>query len=474
MKRLAWLSSLLLMGACAPAPDGMNKEGAPTALARLTTLEIPVKASGEIRALKSATIIPELKTAATLEYIVDEGSRVTNGQVVARLNTEEIVTTIRTLEDKIAEQNTKLSGLETDVIIQRLANDKDLKTAQQTVASSKLELEKLLEGDVPLERRTAELLVQTTERERDLLTRRVSDIKRLLSDGFVTADQVEEEEIAHEKAIVAAETAKEELVILNEYSIPLREEKARNALSAAQTELEKTLKSNAARLAQKEQAVASARRALEKMEEELGDRREQLTACTVIATADGIVIYAGQGRRYRRSEIQVGGRLSPGQTLMTIPDVSKMQAVINVSEADIRKLALEQAATVTVEATGGSTFMGTIKKIAEVANTGGFWGSDVKEFSVEIELDDGAVLKPGYSCEADIMTRRIENVLCVPIQAVFQEEDRLFVYALRDKTPERVTVSLGPSSLTQVQVLEGLADGDRILLSEPVVKRSDL
>jgi len=55
----------------------------------------------------------------------------------------------------------------------------------------------------------------------------------------------------------------------------------------------------------------------------------------------------------------------------------------------------------------------------------------------------------------------------VPVQAVFREGERLFVYRGNGASPEEVVVTIGKSSETHVQILDGLKEGDRVFLATP-------
>ena len=462
MKKCVTAAALVALCSCGRGP--VEQTDIPTAKAVRGPLAVTVTASGEVRAADTSTITPQLRSAGTVEFLVEEGTRVTNNQVVARFNTDETENALKDLDARLNEQKTALDAKETQLEIQKLDNTKNLKKGEQDVRSARLEVEKLQKGDAPLERRNAELKVQTTDREWGIKKRQVVEIKLLLEDGFVTADQVEEEEIALDKARVAAGTAAVELEILNAYTLPLRETKARDTLAAAETEFEKTQKSSAALLAQKIQEVESARIALALTKKKIEERQAELEACVVRAPTEGVVTYGDPRRSWRRTEIYVGAKVHPGQTLMTIPDMSAMQVVVNVPEADIQKVAVGQAVDVLVEAAGSAGMRGTVERVGEVANTGGFWGSDVKEFEVEIDLADGKHLKPGFSCRTKILVNAIDDALQVPLQAVFRDGKRLFVYGTDRVARDVVT---GDASESMVQVLNGLAEGDTVLLVAP-------
>ena len=462
------LAALAAAGAgCGPQSSDSTPVEQPTAKVEQGPMDVTVKASGEIRAAKSSTLIPKLKRTATLESIVPEGERVKQGQVVARFTAEDLQNEIKNSEAKMVEQQSRLDGAQTTLEIQNMDNEKDFKLALQNVNAAKLDLEKLLQGDLPLDKRNAELKVQTTGRELSMKEKRHKETQSLLADGFVTEYQVEEEDIELEKAKLAAETAKVELQLLEQYTLPLQKTKAENLLSSAETEREKQKKSSAALLRQKTQDVESARRSLEQIKKDLDDKKEQLEFFVVNAPADGVVTYANPDQPWRRSEIQVGAQVHPGQVLMTIPVMTSMVAAVNISESDIRGIAKGQSAVVTVEAASGRAYPGTVEKVAEVANADGWWGSDVKEFLVEVVIKDGEGLKPGFSCNVEISTKHIADAVTVPIQAVFRDDEGFYVYRQEGSAQRKVAVKTGESSETRVQILSGIKPGDTILLTEP-------
>jgi HlyD family secretion protein len=428
---------------------------------------ITVRGAGEIRAKDANKIIPQLKRMAAVSFLVAEGSSVTQGEVVARFNTDEVDRRISDGETalSIAEQNVLTK--QTELEIQNMESATSLKLAEQALTAARQELEKYQKGDAPLERRNAELKVTTTSSKAERSRKRYAEIKDLLAEGFVTEDQVEEERIAAETAQVEMETAKVELELLNIYTRPLKQATSENAVAKAQTELEKTRKQNEVKSSSATQAQMAALRNQERAKADLALAREELLALEVKAPADGVVTYGDPENPWRRGEIVVGANISSGQVLMTIPGMANMQAVINVPEADVHRVKREQSVTVSVEAVPGRTFPGSVAKVAEVANPGGWLGTAVKEFKIDITLSEAGDLKPGFSCDAEIVTDVIPECLYAPIQAVFREGEAYVVYREGLGAATRQIVKIGRSSTTQVELLEGVKEGERVLLAAP-------
>lgn len=210
---------------------------------------------------------------------------------------------------------------------------------------------------------------------------------------------------------------------------------------------------------------------------------DALTKTSVLSPIDGIVsrLLVREGEM-----VVVGIQNQPGTTLMTVSDLSQIDAEVKVAEADVLRLALKQPATVTLEALPGRRFAGTVVEIGASALpvTG---AASAREFRVLIRLSQAeAGLRPGLTCDAEIVASERTNVLTVPLQSVVlradaEGADRPGVFLLRDRravftpvTPgviggleievtgvdERARVVVGP-----FQVLRDLADGAPVALA---------
>ena len=154
--------------------------------------------------------------------------------------------------------------------------------------------------------------------------------------------------------------------------------------------------------------------------------------------------------------------------MLTIPDLSNVEAEVMVPEADIRKIKLGMKVFVSADAVSDRTYMGTVKEIAELASSGSFWsGSTVKEFEVEVSIPESEGLKPGYSCEAEFVVEEASNVLQVPIQAVFRDGEDMVVYVVEGDAIERRVVKMGRASLTAVEIVQGVTEGERVRVVAP-------
>jgi HlyD family secretion protein len=160
-----------------------------------------------------------------------------------------------------------------------------------------------------------------------------------------------------------------------------------------------------------------------------------------------------------------------GTVLMTIADMSQMIAVIRVDETDIPDVRLGQSAEVIADALPDSIFPGTVTKTGLMPIMSELTTDNVTDFEVEIELAEfSPLLRPGMNVKTDIITNNKEDVIVIPIQAAgkreIEEEDTTAetVFVVRGDKAHLTKIIMGVSSDTETEIIEGVAEGDTIII----------
>jgi HlyD family secretion protein len=143
---------------------------------------------------------------------------------------------------------------------------------------------------------------------------------------------------------------------------------------------------------------------------------DMLRKASIVSPINGIV----SRLRVREGEmVVVGIQNQPGTTLMTISDLGALNAEVKAAEADVLRVAVGQPADVTLEALPGRRFSGRVIEIGASALPVAGTSAAAREFRVVVRLDSpDATLRPGLTCDAEIITSERTNVLTVPLQAV--------------------------------------------------------
>ncbi len=213
----------------------------------------------------------------------------------------------------------------------------------------------------------------------------------------------------------------------------------------------------------------------------LNASRDDLSKTTVRSPIDGVIT----ALRIKAGEVTVVGTMNnPGTQLMTISDMTTVQAVLMVDETDTPAIALGQKAVLTLDSYADRHFDGVVTEVGsspiardDVELAGLATTSDAINFKVRVKLlDPPPSIRPGFSVTADIVTGTRSKAPAIPLAAVVirdapeGEKDatgRLRteqgVYAVRDGKVSFVPVKTGLSGDLQIEVTEGLKPGDEVV-----------
>jgi HlyD family secretion protein len=196
-------------------------------------------------------------------------------------------------------------------------------------------------------------------------------------------------------------------------------------ISKAELEqFETTLKSAQANYNAAQQNIKSLKAGVQSTQVGLSRANKDLSRTTLVAPMDGVI----SSLKIKKGERVAGNSFNVGTEMMTVADMSVLEVRVDVGENDIVKISIGDSADVEVDAYNNRKFKGVVTKIASSTKTGSLTSSnDVTNYEVRIRLDKESYkdlssktfpFRPGMNASADIKTRRVENVLAVPIAAV--------------------------------------------------------
>lgn len=160
----------------------------------------------------------------------------------------------------------------------------------------------------------------------------------------------------------------------------------------------------------------------------------------------------------------------PGSNLVTIANPQSMYTEVNVDEADVATIQLNDPVDVIAIAYPDNPIKGIVESIASSAKVAE--GRRGRSFAVKIRfLEEPTIsLMPGMSCRTEIYTTSRENTLAAPIKSILAEESKsgdkinYFVFVNRDNTAHRVAIETGIADDEYQEVLSGIDAGAEIIL----------
>lgn len=149
-------------------------------------------------------------------------------------------------------------------------------------------------------------------------------------------------------------------------------------------------------------------------------------------------------------------------TAFTLASNESMILSVNVDELDINSVSKDQEATITLDAIEDITFTGTVTKVGNSASSS---GSGVAKYTVEITIPKDSQMKSGMNASATIIVENRENVLTLPVNALQERGNKVFVYTKQDDEGNlsgETEVTTGLSDGDNVEITEGLSEGDTV------------
>ncbi len=251
-------------------------------------------------------------------------------------------------------------------------------------------------------------------------------------------------------------------------------------------------------------AVGSAEQMIRQQSAQLSTSQYNLRQVTLLAPFDGIVTR----RNIEEGEnVVVGTMNNAGTQLVTIADMSIIEAEVEVDETEIPSVQIGQVAKITIDALPDRSFTGKVTEIGNspIQTAAAQAGQQATNFKVTVTID-GQIpeVRPGFTCSAEITTATRAQVLSVPIQAmavrelVYDDKGQIVreprddkkkrrpkgleptaaaaelppgqtrketegVFVMRDKLAEFMPVKVGIAGDKYFEVLSGLKPGDQVV-----------
>jgi HlyD family secretion protein len=221
----------------------------------------------------------------------------------------------------------------------------------------------------------------------------------------------------------------------------------------------------------------------------LKESNESLNKTSLYSPMDGTV----SKLNVELGERVLGSGFSQGTNLMTVADLGKMEAIVDVDENDVVLVAIGDTAKIELDAFKNVTYNGVVTQIANSAKTtAAGTQEEVVNFAIKIALNDfNAQVRPGMSCNADIEVETKNNVLTIPIQSVTarseeepgameqpaaggdltvgktskkkQSKPKEVVFVVDKDAVAMKEVKIGISDNEYIEVISGLKAGDEVV-----------
>ncbi len=385
---------------------------------------------GRLRAARSISYrSPVNGREAEIVHLVPEGLRVGQGDLLVRLETRDLgVERQRAVDD---------------------AHDAELalQVAELELLEATAGLESTVDGEGSLTIEETRTNLALAERRVERLSREVKNLEPLLDQGFITGDELERSRDELDSAAAELAIARRRANVLVEQTYPVATRRAELQLA----------QKRAQRQAVERRLVAARRR--------VAEMTDLIERCTIYADGPGLVVYEEFMASSPRRKVRLGDRVTPSQGIMRVVDVSRMLVDASVPERSIHRVRPGQPVTVRLEAFPDLRLAGRITNVGALAATTFGQELEGRRFDVTVELDPAdAELRPEMTARVDILVGERQDVVLLPVNAIFEDDGMTVVNVLRGGQVESRQVELGEQNQRFVEVVAGVAEGDRVML----------
>lgn len=162
------------------------------------------------------------------------------------------------------------------------------------------------------------------------------------------------------------------------------------------------------------------------------------------------------------SSVAVSNVLAPALPALIISKPGTVEVMVSIGESDINKIRIGQSADIKFDAIENKVYKGIVKRYDESGQISG----SVTKFNVYIAVSDpDENLKSGMNADIDIFTQELEDALTVPNTAIKPYQKGRAVRILKNNKIEFVPVKIGVRGKENTQILEGISEGQQIILS---------
>ena len=351
-------------------------------------------------------------TVATLQDAVDS----------AQQDLDDANDTLQDYQDQLTEDQTNLPTFK-----------KALENA--TYTANGIDKETAMYGWLTAEdsRETAQELVDNTEDEIDYLTDEIKAQNTKIAEYEIALESAKK---AYELGVIEAKATMDTHIFQNQNADTyLSVSKAQNAL-----------------------ATEEAKDDLTQAQKKLSEFNSYIQNNEIIAAENGVISAVS---------ITAGDDLYSNSNLITVNDYDKVTATVDVSEDDIDYAKVGAEAKVNIDAFPDTVFDASVTDVGD-ANYDSSTGTTSYEVTVTLS-GDLSELYSGMTAEVTFITKDTENVLYIPNRAVTREDGKSYV-KLKKATGSIITqeVTTGFSDGTNVEVKDGLSEGDTVVIESKV------
>lgn len=417
----------------------------------------------------------EYKGELLMIEVVEHGTPVNDGDVIARIDGGGISEQIEQLERQVKSAALNFQNTGERALLSEKSSALALDNARYDLEQSRRDLEGWERYELDFSQRNAEMTELYTQNNIDDQKDELDQLEMMYRDDELT-DATEEIVLKRSRRDLARSMKSlKNLKDRRAYTVAFAEAaqsvRLRRAVNAKEAALDKLLKSQEIERRTREDGLHQVELSLKDQKDKLARLRKDAALLTIRAARNGVLLHGAPddyrpGRTAPRHER--GSRGSARATLFTVADPDRSAVALDIPESKIGSIRTGKAAKVSVAALPDIALIGTMRVDRFPAPRSAGGNENTHDAEVVIEGPVQGVVA-GMRVEVKIVVEQLKDVIVLPRAAVFGSGTDAHCWAASDSGDDfqRISVKLGPATDKEVVVYGVLSDGQKVLLCEP-------
>ncbi|HUW56037.1 MAG TPA: efflux RND transporter periplasmic adaptor subunit [Planctomycetota bacterium] len=427
-----------------------------------TDVELRTNATGSLRP-RERTVVPS-PISGKVAWVIEEGTRVTQGLEVARVDCTEYAEGLQRqkLELAAVEAELQRAKYEAQLVTEQLGFE--VKKAQLNLELTRLK-RSVLGPPTHTDEALSRLTVEQTKYAMDAAEKEYDRFKQLGEKGIQSGRTIALARLKYERARADYLRAKtdHELLLKGDpkEDIAVADQEVRRAEIALRLAKQRLESQSAFQATQ----VRVAEVGVERFKAQIDLLQGRIDRSRVVAPVDGVVYYP----RHWGMPLREGDPVWQSNRLLDVADPSVMTVDAVVNQVDWPRVKPGQKVDVRLVAYPDELFHGVVQQVGVLARDRSLIlreeVANVMSFNILVDVQEQSPkLRPSYTAKISITTDRFENCIAVPRRAVVRRDTTDFLWVSEDGRPVLRRVTLGPADAVNVVVEKGLKLGDEVLI----------
>jgi len=381
-------------------------------------------------------------------------------------------------EKSVADAERDLGNAKKDLALRRIETASANRQAALDVEFAQQDLDRYIEGDTPLQLLKMEGDIALAEEEIKRAEEKLASTRKLREKGYATSLEVQSNELTIKKQQNSITQTKKQQELFLKFEQPQQKKRYEAKLDQATVEEQRTIQKSNTLVESAEGTVLRRSEGLKAQQERLVLYKEQLIKSEMRAPQDGLVIYARSSSRYNDTYIKEGALIRKGYSVIDLPDISELMAVVQVHESFVRHIKTDQKAVVRIDSLPDREFQGVVRHVAPTPDARRKYYENISVYDTHVWIQDDNSqlpedLKPGVSAKAEIIVAELNDVMMVPVQSVTTYKGQKVVQVKRGENVVVVPVKTGQFNNRFIEIKDGLKEGDQVSLAPNIDENSE-